>query len=220
MSGSVWESSRVTQTTSSSESLAGRNPTLWAEKWHELYFLSTDQNINAVNERARPTRLGGQFGEEQLTTIRSPCMFSRHQLPTSDSVNKNHHLTQCEINKLLRPHSDDTVRTWAIKARQRKQAVWTWAWVTSMQRDSLEVSEVTLPLVISTINSSYSREQNNFHHFGQKIAYRMEISKTKQPWGFRSCFPGSDCTLRLRWGHAMMILWLSADQHWGDNWEL
>lgn len=39
-------------------------------------------------ENIDPTRLGGQFGEEQPTTIRSLSMFSRHQLPTSDSTEK------------------------------------------------------------------------------------------------------------------------------------
>lgn len=41
----------------------------------------------------KPTRLGGQFGEEQLTTIRSFSMFSRDQFPTSDSEDKEHYQT-------------------------------------------------------------------------------------------------------------------------------
>lgn len=38
------------------------------------------------------TSLGGQFGEEQLTTIRSFSMFSKDQLPTSDSKDQHHTL--------------------------------------------------------------------------------------------------------------------------------
>lgn len=115
ISGIVWESSKVTQTIFSWESLAGRKPNLWTEKlhcnrWKRHRFLTNKgppnpipkigisaiahkvytlyQNMNNRIMTTYPTRLGGQFGEEQLTTIKSLCMFCRHQLPTSASTDK------------------------------------------------------------------------------------------------------------------------------------
>lgn len=91
MSGKGWESSKVTQATSSWESKAGRNPTLYT--WNHTALKHAYNTRKLLYSREKPTRLGGQFGEEQLTTIRSFSMFSRDQFPTSDSKGKEHHQT-------------------------------------------------------------------------------------------------------------------------------
>lgn len=190
MSDKSWESSKVTQATFSWVSKAGRKPTLYTsnqtalDHMHDMRKLRHSHVwIMRPNHEEEPTSFGGQFGEEQLTTIRSFSMFSRDQLPTSDSKEHRH--------------------TWNTKYSIK------WSRYEESRGDSLEVRLVTLPEFISTINRSCRQcNKNNKNNFSI-----LSINCNK--W-----WESASSTLRLRWGEEIIIRWLSADQHWGDNWEV